>query len=507
MPTPSERDLRRELDDLRDGPGEDLGNVCVEWRDAAHEERPEGMTWDLPTEEDPGRLAFDAWEAQRECLDAVESGEYDITAFLAGFGSGKSVLGARWLLAQAVEHPGSQFLVMGQSFAEARDATFKKFFAQLPGENTTLRTSGYNGPENSPLIRDYNRTERRLTLYNDTEIVLGSADKYSRFAGAEFGGVWCDEVAHYGNLHDLLEMLTSRLRGVDGPKTQLWTTTPEGYNDLWEIVEQEETANGEALGLDIATIRASVLDNPYLPTEAKDQLRRQFEGTARANQALHGDFAEATGKLLNRESLTFAPEGEALPEVLEEATYEILAGVDLGFVGSSRRAERQDTDYTAVVIALRVKEDDTPILLFNSYRKRGLTLSQTIAWLQDIEEGARVTWKIEDVAGSKHTVQEARRKLRGRVVPVTPEGSKADRLMDMETLFSGERVVLLNEEGHDGPREFSGRWREFVDEWTQFGTDDAHDDLLDATYYALENIQPGRKTRMPTASGDLYDRR
>ena len=74
-------------------------------------------TWEnerTPTDDEPAVLAYDVWDAQRETLHDVESSEYDVVAFLAGYGSGKSVFGARWLLAQALEHPGSRFLCMGQ---------------------------------------------------------------------------------------------------------------------------------------------------------------------------------------------------------------------------------------------------------------------------------------------------------------------------------------------------------------------------------------------------------
>jgi len=189
---PTERELRRELDDLRDDADHagGLGDVGVEWRDAAPDERPEGMTWRSETGDDQAVLAYDVWDAQRETLDAVESGDHDVVAFLAGYGSGKSVFGARWLLSKALEHPGSRFLAMGVDFQKARDTTYPKLFAQLPGDRTTLTTSGFNGPENSPLVADYNRQQHRLTLVNDSVITLGSADKYSRYAGAEFGAVW-----------------------------------------------------------------------------------------------------------------------------------------------------------------------------------------------------------------------------------------------------------------------------------------------------------------------------
>jgi len=224
--TPTERQLRDQLDDVRDEHGDSgPADVRVEWRDAAPDERPDGMSWYPGDDDEPALLAYDVWSGQQETLDAVDSGEHDVVAFLAGYGSGKSVFGARWLLTQALRYPGSRFLAMGVDFQKARDTTYPKLFAQLPGERTTLTTSTYNGPENSPLAReDYNRQQHRLTLVNDSVITLGSADKYSRYAGAEFGAVWMDEPSHYGDvLHELTGMITTRLRGVDGPKTQLWT--------------------------------------------------------------------------------------------------------------------------------------------------------------------------------------------------------------------------------------------------------------------------------------------
>ena len=297
---PSKRSVESAVDDLHqqaagsdsDGPAA----VEVEWRDPAPDDRSRGMTWEPSGDDEPATLTYGVWSAQRETLKAVESGTHDIVAFLAGYGSGKSVFGARWLLTQALEYPGSKFLAMGQDFKKARDTTFTKLFAQLPGERTTLTTSGFNGPENSPVVVDYNRQQHRLTLVNDSVIVLGSADEYSRYAGAEFGGAWLDEPSHYGDdLHELTGMITTRLRGVEGPKTQVWTLSGDGYNAAWEILEKRQDADGDPIGLDIDVVTASVLDNPYLPDGDKARFRRKYEGTGKEEQALHGGFAAASG--------------------------------------------------------------------------------------------------------------------------------------------------------------------------------------------------------------------
>ena len=79
-------------------------------------------------------------------------------AFRAGSGSGKSIVGARWLIAQALAHPGSRFLAMGVDFTKARDTTFRVLFEQVPGERTAIRTDWFTGPEKRPLVADYNRS-------------------------------------------------------------------------------------------------------------------------------------------------------------------------------------------------------------------------------------------------------------------------------------------------------------------------------------------------------------
>ena len=102
-------------------------------------------------------LTYDVWESQRTTLDALRSSDHDVVAFLADYGSGKSITGARWLIAQALRYPGSRFLTMGIDFTKARDTTFHVLFKNLPGERTDIVTLAYSGPETSPVVADYNR--------------------------------------------------------------------------------------------------------------------------------------------------------------------------------------------------------------------------------------------------------------------------------------------------------------------------------------------------------------
>jgi phage terminase large subunit-like protein len=496
---PTEREVRSRFEEVLQQTTQDTtGDVTVQWGDADPEARPEGVSWDT----DAGVLTYDVWDAQRRTLDAVNSGDNDIVAFLAGYGSGKTVFGARWLIKQALDHPGSRFLGMGIDFTKARDTTFRVLFEQLPGERTGIVTSSYNGPETSPIVADYNRQNHRLTLTNDTVVKLGSADRWNRYAGDEYGGVWLDEPSHYGeDLHDLLEMIGSRLRGVDGPKAQLWTLTGNGHNAAFDILERKQDSDGQPLGLNVEQVRASTLNNPFLDTGEKERFERQYGNTSREQQALYGGFATGSGDLLTRDQLQFTNAGE-----LGERNYRIHIGVDLSYVGSKRRAEASDSDYTATVV-LAVDPAKKHAYVIDMDRERGMTLRQSVQWLADIAGGMPTppTVKVEDVGAQTWWIQEARDAVPGHVQPVSPgTRSKEDRIQDMSILFERGDVLLANTDVDDNLG-YDPRFRVFIREWVEFGNGNSPD-LLDATWYALQKLDLSRGEK-PTGFGmDIYNR-
>ena len=368
--------LRNELDDLReqatDDTIQDSGRdrpVDVVWRAADPAERPEGMEWDSDPAADRDTLTYDFWDAQARCLEHLEDGE-DIVAFLGGYRSGKSVTGARWLLSHAIEIPGSRWLTLGVSFQQASSTTYRTLFEQLPGERTHLLTSGFTGPEQSPLVTDYNRQEHRLTLYNDTIITFGSADKWSRYAGDEYAGIWMDEPSHYGSeLFDIREMMGSRLTADRGPKSMFWSLTGNGYNPAWQILEQREDANGDPIQERITVERASVLDNPYIDEADKARLRRQFENTTRAEQALHGGFEAAQGLVYSdfQRDTHVIPHGRAVDRV--EDDYRIF-GYDAGWNDPRVLIEIGKTSYDQLVV-------------LDEYYESGAHIEDAIAWLHE----------------------------------------------------------------------------------------------------------------------------
>jgi hypothetical protein len=286
----------------------------------------EGLRWSANPEgvRGRGRLRYEFWSEQvrvlyhlnqpreeRARLNALYhelTGDYidadlpddgfDIVGALGGYRAGKSVVGARWVIKSALRVPGSRWLVMGQDFAKAKKTTFKVLYQNLPGERTHILTSNFNGVESSPIVQDFNRQDMVVTLVNDSQIVLGSADDPGRHAGDEFYGAWLDEPSLYGSeLYDINDMIGSRL-SAGPPAVQLWTFTGNGYNECYDITErQTDTRGSEETDLkeNIRVIRLSNQRNPFISPATKRKLRRQYEGTHLEEQGLYGGFAAAKG--------------------------------------------------------------------------------------------------------------------------------------------------------------------------------------------------------------------
>ena len=451
--------IEDELTDTRDGVAG--GEWSIEHREAAPEERPEGLAYDV----DERTLAYDFWQTQRDCLDHLASGEQDVVGFLGGYRSGKTVTGARWTLTNAIEIPGSRWLAMGQDYTKAAGTTYRSLFESLPGERTHIVTSSFNGPEESPVVADYNRQEHRLTLFNDSVIVLGSGDKWSRYAGDEYAGIWLDEPSHYGDeLHDLNEMMGTRLTASEGPKVMFWTLTGNGYNPAWEILEKREDADGDPIGSRIVVEQASVLDNPYVAEEDKARLRRQFEGGGREGQALHGGFAAATGLVYSDFSRdTHVVEHAAARERIDESDEWRIYGYDAGW------------NDPRVLVEIGKTPLDQLVVLDEFYRS-GAHVEDVVHWIEENDKPRGTIYAehepsdIDKLDRAGFRVQKAEKSLDAGIAEVRKRFETDDE--ERPGLLVSNRCENLIRELHGYKQE-------------QVGTAAAVDHAADGTRYAV----------------------
>jgi hypothetical protein len=270
-------------------------------------------TTDAAPSEPATSLDFRWADYQWQCIEDLDAGAYDVVVLRTGYGGGKSYAGAQWIHRGSLQLDHGESLVLAPDFQKGGPATYRVFFETLPGENTVPNDAG-GDPENSPIVAGFNQNQKRVTYISGHVVRLGSADKWNRYAGSEFHRQWWDEPAHYDNtdLYDLHEMLVSRQRTDAGPNTTFWTSTGAGFNQFYDITERQVGPDDDRLSWadSLKVYTETSLQNPFLTESAKEKLRRQFGGTERAKQALHGGFAAPEGLVY----AAFTREHHVVPE-------------------------------------------------------------------------------------------------------------------------------------------------------------------------------------------------
>jgi hypothetical protein len=418
------------------------------------------------------------WTAQLEVFDALESGEYDLVVFRVGYAGGKTITGCDWVHSVAVEIAGSDNLVMAPDYAKGGPATYKTFFERLPGERTVPDEGG--DPENSPIVQEYNAVDKRLTYVNGSVARLGSADKWNRYAGSEFNAIYCDEPAHYDttDLYDLVEMLTSRQRTAAGPNVMLWTSTGSGFNDYYDITERQVGPDEDPLPWAdrMQVIVGDSRNNPFLPADAREKLRRQFEGTDREAQALAGGFAAPTGLVYP----DFSRERHVRPT---DALRERLTG--------TWRAYGYDHGWSDPRVMLEAGETEYgQLAVIGEFYREGVEYEKAVRWLTDHDRPEGTIY-----AEHEPEHQQAFRRAGYRCEPATKD------------LDEGIPAVRDRLDWRDDPQDRPGLLvakdcvntiREFQDyQEDEVGTAGAVDHAMDALRYLVMGVDGGG----PTAGG------
>jgi hypothetical protein len=433
----------------------------------------------MPTRSDDYTVPFEWADYQRACVDDLESGDYDVVVLRIGYGGGKSYAGAQWIHEGSLQLSGGESLVLAPDYQKGGPATYRVFFETLPGPNTVPNDAA-GDPENSPIVAGYNQNEKRVTYVSGHVVRLGSADKWNRYAGSEFHRIWMDEPAHYDNtnLYDLHEMLVSRQRTHAGPNTTFMTSTGAGFGQFYDLTERRIEPDGEGgertLSWDDAlkVHVTSSLRNPFLPTAAKEKLRRQFEGTSREEQALHGGFAAPTGLVYPDFSRDrHVREHDALAERVDgHREY----GYDHGWDDPRVVLEAGYTEYGQLAI-------------LDEFYKSGVEYDRAVAWLTEND-------KPDGTVHAEHEPehQHAFRRAGYRVEPANKdldEGIPAvrDRL-DWRDDPQGRPGLLISDECVETIRELMDYQEEEV------GTARATDHAADSLRYLVMGVDGETKT-------------
>ncbi len=267
-------------------------------------------------------------------------------AFIGGIGSGKTTAGVNEAIREAIRQPGSLGVIAAPTYPMLRDATQREFWAYFPEE----------------LMHSFNKTEQHLKLINGSEILFRSLDNPERLRGLNIAWFYIDEAALVTRRS--WDILIGRLR-QPGYEYKAWiTTTPKGYNWVYDVFVKERRDN-------YSVIYATTHDNPHLSREYLAELESSYSGSFYQQEIL--------GKFVQHEGLVYQEFSRAvhIVEKLPERFSRIIAGVDFGYTNPS------------VILVIGVDYDGRAYIIEEFYQRR-VMITELVGVAEELNKKYRI---------------------------------------------------------------------------------------------------------------------
>ena len=205
-----------------------------------------------------------------------------------GIGSGKSYIGAHYVLKRVVENPKALHFIGANTAAQLRNSTLAAMFSVL---------------QEASVAFSYNQNKGMLEFAGG-KVLCASMENYNAHRGIEISTFWLDEVRDLRK--EAFDMIMGRLRGKGAKQLQgRLTTSPNGFDWLYDYFHP----NGELNTIEFDMIQAKSQDNRHLPEGYIETLRAQY-GESLYKQEVLGEFINITsGKVyysFNREKNAIA---------------------------------------------------------------------------------------------------------------------------------------------------------------------------------------------------------
>jgi predicted phage terminase large subunit-like protein len=376
------------------------------------------------------------------------AGNWRVWLVMAGRGFGKTRIGGEWCIDQIRHHGAKRIALVARGASDSRDV-------MIEGESGLMAISP---PDFRP---HYEPSKRRLTWPNGAIATTFGADEPNLLRGPQFDAAWCDEIAtwRYPEAWDNL-MLGLRL-GLD-PRC-VATTTPRPVKLVRSLVALPTTH----------VTRGSTYDNleNLAPAFAEDIIR-QYEGTRLGRQELGGELLEdIEGALWQYQWIDDTRVGVA-PEMAR-----IVVAVD------PAATHGEDADFTGIVVAGLGVAGAYFVLRADQYRlSPSGWASRSVAAYEEFSAD-RIIAEINNGGEMvEHTIRQVRRDVPVKVIHASR--GKVIRAEPIAALYEQGRVHHV------------GTFPALEDQMCAFPVANEHDDLVDATVYALTELAEGGKRRL-----------
>ena len=223
-----------------------------------------------------------AWDSQRRWIrgqarpkQRTPEGDWETWLILAGRGWGKTLTGAKDLVAYAALNPESICAVVAPTAGDLRRVCFDGPSGILSVIPEPCLWHGHR--------KGYNRGTSEVTLWNGSIIQGFAAIEPDRLRGPQFHRAWADELAAW-RYEDAWDQLQFGLRLGDNPQAVV-TTTPRPTPIIRQLVKDGGTE----------LVTGSTFENEAnLAPKALAKLKEKYEGTRLGRQELHAEILDDT---------------------------------------------------------------------------------------------------------------------------------------------------------------------------------------------------------------------
>ena len=231
----------------------------------------------------------------RPQMDFLEAKEKYVL-FCGGIRGGKTWAGAFWAYLMVAQFSKCNGLITAGSYGQLQKATLPKFFEMLDMFNVPY---------------EYLKQSHEVIVNKTTRIFVASMEKYDNIRGIEVGWIWADECAFYRP--EAFDVMIGRLSDKRGPCVWRGTTTPNGFNWLYDRFMGQNSDNRRV-------IFSSTKENlANLPDTFIEDIRGQYDSKL-AKQELEGKFVNIQSGLIyyafDRDIHTFDYEVDGEPITL-----------------------------------------------------------------------------------------------------------------------------------------------------------------------------------------------
>jgi len=321
---------------------------------------------------------------------------------LGGVGSGKTWSGSHYIIGAS------------QAYSRALGGIFANTHKQLL--NSTL-SAAFAEFEKVGLSYKYNQNRGILNLEGAT-LICSSLENFDALRGLEIGYGWMDECAY--SRREAFEMLMGRLRDKNGPLELRLTTTPKGYNWLYDYFYGEKKTE------EMEVITAKSSDNVHLPCGYVESLTAQYDDKL-IKQEMEGQFVNTTsGKIYYAFDRT-----KVVRPVARDPNLPITTGVDFN-VNPMTAVITQVTEDKILVIGEVWLGDSNTHELCEHLKALGLTGCKLIP------DSTGSALKTSSAGMSDHHIL----KQAGFQIPAVRNPFRIDRYNTVNNLLEKGRIII-----------------------------------------------------------------